>query len=50
MMNTAKKKFNFDPKKGLQYMVDNGLLKGDAQSVADFLYEMEGIKKVTFTV
>uniref|UniRef100_A0A3Q3XMD4 Uncharacterized protein n=1 Tax=Mola mola TaxID=94237 RepID=A0A3Q3XMD4_MOLML len=41
----GKKKFNMDPKKGIQYLVENGLLDGRAQSVAEFLYKEEGLNK-----
>lgn len=45
---SAKKKFNFDAKKGLQFMFDRGLMSEDPESVANFLYESDGLKKVCF--
>lgn len=44
---TAKKKFNFDAKKGLQFMFDRGLLTENPESVANFLYENSGLKKTS---
>ncbi|XP_003965052.1 cytohesin-4-like isoform X1 [Takifugu rubripes] len=41
----GKKKFNMSPKKGLQYLVDNGLLDHGAEPVAEFLYKEEGLNK-----
>ncbi|XP_061080414.1 cytohesin-3-like isoform X2 [Conger conger] len=41
----GKKKFNMDPKKGIQYLVDNGLLEWEPQAVAEFLYKEDGLNK-----
>ncbi|XP_026019855.1 cytohesin-2-like isoform X2 [Astatotilapia calliptera] len=41
----GKKKFNMDSKKGVQYLVENGLLEWRAESVAEFLYKEEGLNK-----
>ncbi|XP_056608968.1 cytohesin-3 [Triplophysa dalaica] len=41
----GKKKFNMDPKKGIQYLVDNGLLEWKPDSVSEFLYKEEGLNK-----
>ncbi|KAJ8345782.1 hypothetical protein SKAU_G00299750 [Synaphobranchus kaupii] len=41
----GKKKFNMDPKKGIQYLVDNGLLQWEPQAVAEFLYKEDGLNK-----
>uniref|UniRef100_A0A672G0D2 Cytohesin 4b n=1 Tax=Salarias fasciatus TaxID=181472 RepID=A0A672G0D2_SALFA len=41
----GKKKFNMDPKKGINYLVENKLLDGGAQSIAEFLYKEEGLNK-----
>ncbi|KAJ8283610.1 hypothetical protein COCON_G00024600 [Conger conger] len=41
----GKKKFNMDPKKGIQYLVDNKLLEWKAPAVAEFLYKEEGLNK-----
>ncbi|KAA8595340.1 hypothetical protein FQN60_012475, partial [Etheostoma spectabile] len=41
----GKKKFNMDPKKGINYLVENKLLERSAQSIAEFLYKEEGLNK-----
>uniref|UniRef100_A0A673N629 Cytohesin 4a n=1 Tax=Sinocyclocheilus rhinocerous TaxID=307959 RepID=A0A673N629_9TELE len=41
----GKKKFNMDPKKGIQYLVDNELLEWKPEAVAEFLYKEEGLNK-----
>ncbi|RXN02530.1 cytohesin-3-like protein [Labeo rohita] len=41
----GKKKFNMDPKKGIQYLVDNNLLEWKPEAVAEFLYKEEGLNK-----
>ncbi|CAK6968862.1 cytohesin-3-like [Scomber scombrus] len=41
----GKKKFNMDPEKGVRYLVENGLLEWQAESVAEFLYKEEGLNK-----
>uniref|UniRef100_A0A3Q0SNQ4 Cytohesin 4b n=1 Tax=Amphilophus citrinellus TaxID=61819 RepID=A0A3Q0SNQ4_AMPCI len=43
--SNGKKKFNMDPKKGINYLVENKLLNGSAQSIAEFLYKEEGLNK-----
>ncbi|XP_029584138.1 cytohesin-3-like isoform X1 [Salmo trutta] len=42
---SGKKKFNMDPQKGIQYLVDNDLLEWTAEAVAEFLYKEEGLNK-----
>lgn len=44
-MNIGRKKFNMDPKKGIEYLYENHLLKHDPQDVAQFLYKGEGLNK-----
>ncbi|XP_067088099.1 cytohesin-2-like [Osmerus mordax] len=41
----GKKKFNTDPKKGIGYLVEHGLLECTAHKMADFLYKEEGLNK-----
>ncbi|KAI4800176.1 hypothetical protein KUCAC02_014968 [Chaenocephalus aceratus] len=43
--SNGKKKFNMDPKKGINYLVENKLLEHGAQSIAEFLYKEEGLNK-----
>ncbi|XP_023617172.1 cytohesin-3 isoform X1 [Myotis lucifugus] len=41
----GRKKFNMDPKKGIQFLMENGLLQGAPEDVAQFLYKGEGLNK-----
>lgn len=41
----GRKKFNMDPKKGIEYLIDNGLLTATPEDVAQFLYKGEGLNK-----
>ncbi|XP_030638685.1 cytohesin 4b [Chanos chanos] len=43
--SSGKKKFNMDPKKGMNYLVDNKLLEWNPQTIAEFLYKEEGLNK-----
>uniref|UniRef100_A0A3Q3KZB6 Cytohesin 4b n=1 Tax=Mastacembelus armatus TaxID=205130 RepID=A0A3Q3KZB6_9TELE len=43
--SNGKKKFNMDPKKGINYLIENKLLDGSAQSIAEFLYKEDGLNK-----
>lgn len=46
IMSLGCKKFNMDPKKGIEFLVENGLLKkDDEQDIAVFLYRGEGLNK-----
>ncbi|XP_070579909.1 cytohesin-1-like isoform X2 [Ptychodera flava] len=42
---TGTRKFNMDPKKGIEYMKENGLLEETANDVAQFLYKGDGLNK-----
>ncbi|XP_055591951.1 cytohesin-1 isoform X2 [Uranotaenia lowii] len=44
-MAFGRKKFNMDPKKGIEFLYENQLLKMDPQDVAQFLYKGEGLNK-----
>ncbi|XP_076310068.1 cytohesin-1-like isoform X3 [Tachypleus tridentatus] len=44
-LSIGKKKFNMDPKKGIEYLTEHGLLQDTAESVAQFLYRGEGLNK-----
>ncbi|GAA6088954.1 cytohesin 4b, partial [Tachysurus ichikawai] len=44
-ISSGKKKFNMDPKKGINYLVQNNLLECNPQSIAEFLYKEEGLNK-----
>ncbi|XP_058789633.1 cytohesin-1 isoform X3 [Phymastichus coffea] len=41
----GRKKFNMDPKKGIEYLIEHGLLAASAEDVAQFLYKGEGLNK-----
>ncbi|KAL7890783.1 hypothetical protein AOLI_G00002590 [Acnodon oligacanthus] len=43
--SSGKKKFNMDPKKGINYLLENNLLEWKPQTVAEFLYKEEGLNK-----
>ncbi|XP_017770419.1 PREDICTED: cytohesin-1 isoform X2 [Nicrophorus vespilloides] len=45
MMSIGRKKFNMDPKKGIEYLIENGLLQETPESVAQFLHKGEGLNK-----
>jgi len=41
----AKKKFNMDHKKGIEFLIQQDLLKETSEAVAQFLYKEEGLNK-----
>lgn len=45
LLSTGKKRFNMDPKKGIEFLVSNGLLKETPEDVAAFLLKGEGLNK-----
>ncbi|VDO12807.1 unnamed protein product, partial [Brugia timori] len=44
-MSLARKNFNIDPKKGMEYMIQHNLVHNSPASVAEFLYKGEGLRK-----
>ncbi|KAG8230896.1 hypothetical protein J437_LFUL002927 [Ladona fulva] len=44
-MSIGRKKFNMDPKKGIEYLIEHGLLRETAADVAQFLHKGEGLNK-----
>jgi len=44
-MSMGKKKFNIDPKKGIEFLIENGLVENTPEAVASFLYNSEGLTK-----
>lgn len=44
-MTIGRKKFNMDPKKGIEYLYEHKLLLREAHDVAQFLYKGEGLNK-----
>ncbi|KAJ8933058.1 hypothetical protein NQ318_023091 [Aromia moschata] len=45
MMSIGRKKFNMDPKKGIEYLIEKGLLQNTPEHVAHFLHKGEGLNK-----
>jgi len=45
LMSIGRKKFNMDPKKGIEHLIENGLLQNTPESVAQFLHKGEGLNK-----
>lgn len=45
MMSIGRKKFNMDPKKGIEFLIEKGLLQQTPESVAQFLHKGEGLNK-----
>uniref|UniRef100_A0A3B5LS80 Cytohesin 3b n=1 Tax=Xiphophorus couchianus TaxID=32473 RepID=A0A3B5LS80_9TELE len=41
----GRKKFNMDPKKGIQFLLENDLLQNTPEDIAQFLYKGEGLNK-----
>lgn len=44
-LQMGKKKFNMDPKKGIEFLISHNLVKDTAEDVAQFLYKGEGLNK-----
>ncbi|KAK7112061.1 cytohesin-1-like isoform X2 [Littorina saxatilis] len=44
-ISIGRKKFNMDPKKGIQYLINNGLVLNTPEGVAGFLFQGEGLNK-----
>uniref|UniRef100_A0A8D1SFB2 Cytohesin 4 n=1 Tax=Sus scrofa TaxID=9823 RepID=A0A8D1SFB2_PIG len=44
-LSIGRKKFNMDPVKGIQYLIEHKLLSPDVQDIAQFLYKGEGLNK-----
>ncbi|XP_044297216.1 cytohesin-4 [Varanus komodoensis] len=42
---TGRKKFNMDPAKGIRHLIESKVLSSDAQEIAKFLYQGEGLSK-----
>ncbi|XP_029811809.1 cytohesin-4 isoform X2 [Suricata suricatta] len=46
----GRKKFNMDPMKGIQYLIEHKLLNPDVQDIARFLYKGDGLNKTAIGV
>ncbi|XP_051899037.1 cytohesin-3-like isoform X2 [Pristis pectinata] len=45
LVATGRKKFNMDPKKGIEFLIQNKLLCQNEEDIAKFLYKGEGLHK-----
>ncbi|XP_021241381.1 cytohesin-4 isoform X3 [Numida meleagris] len=45
LLSLGRKKFNMDPEKGIQYLIEQQLLSSDLQEIAKFLHKGEGLNK-----
>ena len=41
-LQMGKKKFNMDPKKGIEFLINHSLIKETPEDIAAFLYKGEG--------
>ena len=41
----GRKKFNMDPKRGIEFLLDNDLVQSTSDAVANFLFKGEGLNK-----
>lgn len=44
-LQMGKKKFNMDPKKGIEFLINHSLIKETPEDIAAFLYKGEGLNK-----
>ncbi|KAM9640270.1 cytohesin-4 isoform 2-T2 [Morphnus guianensis] len=44
-LSLGRKKFNMDPAKGIQYLIEHQVLSSDLQEIAKFLHKGEGLNK-----
>lgn len=44
-ISIGKKRFNMDPKKGIEYLIEHDILENTPESIAKFLLEGEGLNK-----
>lgn len=49
-LSIGKKKFNMDPKKGIEFLISNNLLKNNPEDIAKFLYKGEGLNKTAIGI
>ncbi|XP_063010544.1 cytohesin-4 isoform X1 [Melospiza melodia melodia] len=45
ILSLGRKKFNMDPEKGIQYLIEHQVLSSDLQEIARFLHKGEGLNK-----
>lgn len=44
-LSIGRKKFNMDPKKGIEYLVEHGHMENTAEDIAELLFKGEGLNK-----
>lgn len=44
-ISIGKKRFNIDPKKGIQYLIEHDLIQPTSEAIAKFLFEGDGLNK-----
>jgi len=44
-ISIGKKRFNMDPKKGIEYLIEHDILENTPESIAKFLFDGEGLNK-----
>ena len=44
-LGIGRKKFNMDPKKGIEYLIENSLLVNSPEDISKFLFNGEGLSK-----
>jgi cytohesin len=44
-LSIGKKRFNMDPKKGIEYLVEHDILEETPDSIAKFLFDGDGLNK-----
>lgn len=44
-LSIGRKKFNMDPKKGIEYLIEHELLQNSSEDIAQFLFKGEGLNK-----
>lgn len=49
-VSCGKKKFNMDPQKGIEYLIENKLLHKTPKDIAEFLYKGEGLNKTAIGI
>lgn len=45
ILSLGRKKFNMDPAKGIQYLIEHQVLSSDLEEIAKFLHKGEGLNK-----
>mgnify|MGYP001811128894 CR=1 FL=1 len=49
-LSLGKKKFNLDPKQGIKFLIESNLLENNPLSVAQFLFDGQGLNKTSIGI